>query len=41
MDYEKQTWVVGEVITAEKLNHMEDGIANLYPQESESEGGAE
>lgn len=27
MSYEKYTWVTGEVITAEKLNHMEDGIA--------------
>ena len=27
MAYDKQTWVNGEVITAEKLNHMEDGIA--------------
>lgn len=27
MAYEKQTWVVGDTITAEKLNHMEDGIA--------------
>ena len=26
MAYEKQTWTTGEVITAEKLNHMEDGI---------------
>lgn len=26
MNYEKQTWVNGDVITAEKLNHMEDGI---------------
>lgn len=26
--YEKQTWVTGEVITKEKLNHMEDGIAS-------------
>ena len=25
--YEKQTWVTGETITAEKLNHMEDGIS--------------
>ena len=25
--YEKQTWVTGEVITKEKLNHMEDGIS--------------
>ena len=27
MSYEKQTWANGDVITAEKLNHMEDGIA--------------
>lgn len=26
MSYEKQTWANGDVITAEKLNHMEDGI---------------
>lgn len=26
--YEKQTWTNGDVITAEKLNHIEDGIAN-------------
>lgn len=26
MSYEKQTWVTGETITQEKLNHMEDGI---------------
>lgn len=28
MAYEKQTWTTGEVITQEKLNHMEDGIAS-------------
>lgn len=27
MSYEKYTWVTGEVITADKLNHMEDGIS--------------
>lgn len=27
MAYNKYTWVDGELITAEKLNHMEDGIA--------------
>ena len=27
MSYTKYTWVTGEVITADKLNHMEDGIA--------------
>lgn len=26
MSYEKQTWVTGEVITAEKLNHIEGGV---------------
>ena len=28
MSYEKHEWVNNEVITAEKLNHMEDGIAD-------------
>lgn len=28
MSYEKQTWATNDVITAEKLNHMEDGIAS-------------
>ena len=28
MSYTKQTWQNGDVITAEKLNHMEDGIAD-------------
>ena len=27
MAYEKQTWKDRDIITAEKLNHMEDGIA--------------
>ena len=27
MAYEKQTWQCGDTISAEKLNHMEDGIA--------------
>ena len=27
MAYEKQTWKTGDVITQEKLNHMEDGIS--------------
>ena len=26
MAYSKQTWATGDTITAEKLNHMEDGI---------------
>lgn len=28
MSYEKNTWQTGDVITANKLNHIEDGIAN-------------
>lgn len=28
MSYEKQTWVCGETITADKLNHIEEGIEN-------------
>lgn len=27
MSYTKQTWETGDVITDDKLNHMEDGIA--------------
>ena len=27
MSYDKQTWATGDTITANKLNHMEDGIA--------------
>ena len=29
MAYTKQTWVTGETITADKLNHIEDGIASI------------
>lgn len=29
MAYEKQTWVDGEKITKEKLNHIEEGIYNI------------
>lgn len=28
MSYEKQTWTNGDIITAEKLNHIEDGIGS-------------
>lgn len=28
MAYEKQTWQTGDTITADKLNHIEDGINN-------------
>lgn len=27
MAYEKQTWQCGDTVTADKLNHIEDGIA--------------
>ena len=30
MSYEKYTWETGEVITADKLNHMENGIKDAY-----------
>lgn len=29
MAYTKQTWTDGDVITKDKLNHIEDGIANV------------
>ena len=29
MSYNKHTWETGETITAEKLNNLEDGVANL------------
>lgn len=28
MAYEKQTWTCGETITADKLNHIENGLAS-------------
>lgn len=34
MSYEKQTWTTGDTITAEKLNHIEEGI------ESADNGGS-
>ena len=42
MGYEKQTWAEGDVVTSEKLNHMEDGIASsimvITATVTESEG---
>lgn len=29
MSYEKQTWKNGDIITEDKLNHIEDGIAEV------------
>ena len=31
MSYTKQTWANGDLITADKLNHMEDGVADATP----------
>lgn len=36
MPYEKQTWTTGDTITAEKLNHIEDGIENNIGYECET-----
>ena len=37
MSYEKQDWTTGDVITAEKLNHMEDGISDALTEVDASE----
>ena len=29
MSYEKQIWSTGDKITAEKLNHLEDGVSSI------------
>lgn len=41
MAYDKYTWQTGEVITQEKLNHMEQGIEDAYelPAVSDSDNG--
>lgn len=41
MAYEKQTWTNGDVITAEKLNYIEDGIEDAYelPSVTETDNG--
>ena len=31
MSYTKTTWVTGDIITADKLNNMENGINGSYP----------
>lgn len=42
MAYTKQTWADGDTITAERLNHIEDGIANeqVGPQGPKGDTGA-
>lgn len=41
MAYDKYTWQTGEVITQEKLNHMEQGIEDAYelPAVTETDNG--
>lgn len=41
MAYDRYTWQTGEVITQEKLNHMEDGIEDAYelPAVTETDNG--
>lgn len=41
MSYEKYTWQTGEVITADKLNHMEEGIlvGNMFLVEYNASDG--
>lgn len=45
MSYEKQTWNDGDIITKEKLNHIEDGIAGIEltpgPQGEKGDTGAQ
>lgn len=31
MAYEKQSWKTGDIITQQKMNHIEDGIVNNEP----------
>lgn len=40
MSYEKQTWQKGDVITANKLNHIEDGIGAIEIDASRAEAAA-
>lgn len=37
MSYTKQTWQTGDTITAEKLNHIEDGVDDLSRQLSDKQ----
>lgn len=45
MAYEKQTWNDGDIITKEKLNHIEDGIVGIEltpgPQGEKGDTGAQ
>lgn len=45
MAYEKQTWNDGDIITKEKLNHIEEGIAGIEltpgPQGPKGDTGAQ
>lgn len=37
MSYTKQTWQTGDTITAEKLNHIEDGVDDVSRQLSDKQ----
>ena len=39
MGYVKQNFEDGRILTAEQLNHMEDGIAEAVPQVSAEDAG--
>ena len=39
MAYEKQTWVKGDKITADRLNHLEDGVSSLSEEIANLGGG--
>lgn len=39
MSYTKQTWTSGDVITAAKMNHIEDGIGTGLPEVTSSNNG--
>ena len=36
-NYEKQNFIVGQLLTADHLNHIEDGIVSLENEELTSE----
>ena len=38
MSYTKQTWNIGDIITAQKLNHIEDGISVMCDLILKTEG---
>lgn len=41
MSYTRNTWVTGDVITAEKMNNIESGIETLFNSLGETESEIE